>query len=61
LSKQNIKEVDIDELDKYINGEEFQDILDADKGFKDWFELNHYTTEVYDKKTKTFLIISTTN
>jgi LysM repeat protein len=55
LSKQNIKEVDEDELDDYINGEEFQDILNADEGFKEWFNLNHYTIEAYDKKSKSYV------
>ena len=55
LSKQNIKEVDEDELDDYINGEEFQDILDADEAFKEWFNLNHYTIEAYDKKSKSYV------
>jgi LysM repeat protein len=55
LSKQNIKEVDEDDLDNYINSEEFQDILDADEGFKEWFLLNHYTAEVYDEKSKEYV------
>ena len=54
LSKQNIKEVDEDKLDEFINSDEFQDILDADEGFKEWFELNHYTIEIYDKKTRKY-------
>jgi LysM repeat protein len=54
LSKQNIKELDEDKIDEFINSDEFQDILDADEGFKEWFELNHYTIEVYDKKTRKY-------
>ena len=54
LSKQNIKELDMDKIDEFINSEEFQDILDADEGFKKWFNLNHYTVEAYDKKTKSY-------
>ena len=54
LSKQNIKEVDVDKLDEFINSDEFQDILNADEGFKEWFELNHYTVEVFNKKTKRY-------
>lgn len=52
LSKQNIKEVDQDKTDEFINSEEFEDILNADEDFKNWFELNHYTIQVYDKKAK---------
>jgi LysM repeat protein len=55
LSKQNIKEVDADEIDEYINSDEFQDILDADEGFKEWFNLNHYTINVYDKKSRGYV------
>jgi LysM repeat protein len=55
LSKQNIKEVDIDEIDEYINAEEFKDILDADEAFKEWFNLNHYTINVYDKKSRSYI------
>jgi LysM repeat protein len=55
LSKQNIKEVDIDEIDEYINAEEFKDMLDADEAFKEWFNLNHYTINVYDKKSRSYI------
>ena len=54
LSKQNIKEVDEDKLDEFINSDEFQDILNADEGFQDWFKLNHYTVDVFNKKTKRY-------
>lgn len=54
LSKQNIKEVELDKLDEFINSEEFEGILDADEGFKEWFILNHYTIEAYDKTTKSY-------
>ena len=54
LSKQNIKELEMDEIDEFINSEEFQDILGADDAFRNWFELNHYTVESYDKKSKTY-------
>lgn len=55
LSKQNIKEEDVDDIDEFINSEEFQDILDADEGFREWFELNHYTIQAYDKKSKSYV------
>jgi LysM repeat protein len=55
LSKQNIKEVDEDDVDNFINSDEFQDMLDADEGFKEWFNLNHYTINVYDEKSRSYI------
>jgi LysM repeat protein len=54
LSKQNIKQLEDEDIDKFINADEFQDILKADKDFEEWFKLNHYTVEVYDKKTRKY-------
>jgi LysM repeat protein len=55
LSKQNIKELDEDDMDKFINDEEFQEILNADESFREWFELNHYVVQTYDKKLKEYV------
>jgi predicted kinase/LysM repeat protein len=54
LSKQNIKQLEDEDIDNFINADEFQDILKADKDFEEWFNLNHYTVEVYDKKTRKY-------
>ena len=55
LSKQNIKELDEDDMDKFINDEEFQQILNADESFREWFEINHYIVQTYDKKLKEYV------
>jgi len=52
LSKQNIKEISESEVESFINSDEFQEILDNDKAFKDWFELNHIEKTFYNTKTK---------
>ena len=54
LSKQNIKELDEDKIDEFINSEEFQDILAADEAFREWFELNHYIVQRYDQAKKEY-------
>jgi len=50
LSKQNVKELNEDEVDDFINSDEFQLLLDADENFKKWFNLNHITKKVFNKK-----------
>ena len=55
LSKQNIHELEEDEIDDFINSEEFQEILDADESFRDWFEMNHIVIQSYDKTLKTYV------
>lgn len=55
LSKQNIKEQDEDEVNDFINSDEFQDILDADEEFRNWFELNHYVIQTYDKPSRAYV------
>ena len=55
LSKQNIKEQDEDEVNDFINSDEFQDILDADEEFRNWFELNHYVIQTYDKPSRSYV------
>jgi LysM repeat protein len=55
LSKQNIKELDEEDVDDFINSEEFEGILDADESFKEWFSLNHITVNYYDEKTKSYV------
>ena len=55
LSKQNIKELEIDEIDDFINSEEFEEILEADDAFKSWFNTNHYVVQQYDKPTRGYI------
>ena len=55
LSKQNIKEQDEDEINDFINSDEFQDILDGDEEFRKWFELNHYVIQTYDKPSRGYV------
>jgi LysM repeat protein len=55
LSKQNIKEQDEDEINDFINSDEFQDILDGDEEFRNWFELNHYVIQTYDKPSRGYV------
>jgi len=55
LSKQNISEIEEEDLDKYINSEEFQEVLDADKSFREWFELNHIVVQRYDEIKKEYV------
>ena len=55
LSKQNIKELEIDEIDDFINTEEFEEMLEADDAFKSWFETNHYVVQQYDKPTRAYI------
>ena len=57
LSKQNIKELNEDQVDDFINAEEFQEILDSDENFKKWFSLNHITKQVYDNKAKAYVTV----
>ena len=52
LSKQNIGEVTEERVDEYINEADFQQLLDQDDNFKNWFELNHVQREVYDRELK---------
>ena len=55
LSKQNIKELEIDEIDDFINTEEFEEMLEADDAFKSWFKTNHYVVQQYDKPTRAYI------
>jgi LysM repeat protein len=55
LSKQNIKELEIDEIDDFINTEEFEQILEADDAFKSWFNTNHYVVQKYDKPSRAYI------
>ena len=52
LSKNNIQEVEIDELDEIINSDEFQELLEEDEAFKSWFDLNHYVGVKWDDTAK---------
>lgn len=52
LSKQNLKEIDVDEVKDFINSDEFQEILDNDQVFRDWFVLNHVERERWNNTTK---------
>lgn len=55
LSKQNIAELEVEDVDDFINSDEFQEILDADEAFRNWFELNHYVTQQYDKTERAYV------
>ena len=57
LSKQNLKEVSIEEVSDFINSDEFQEILDNDETFSNWFALNHVERQRFDKETKGFKTI----
>jgi hypothetical protein len=52
LSKQNVKEVNEDQIDDLINSDEFAELLKNDKNFQKWFELNHIVKQVYNSKTR---------
>jgi len=52
LSKLDIKEVDEDTVDAFINTPDFQNIVDSDKNFREWFDLNHVITYRFNTKTK---------
>ena len=54
LSKQNIKELAEEDIYDFINSEEFEDILDADDDFKQWFDTNHYVIQSYNKELRTY-------
>lgn len=52
LSKHNIKAKTVDEVDEYINSDEFAEIVKSDDNFLAWYRLNHITKEVYKKGFK---------
>jgi LysM repeat protein len=54
LSKQNVKEVNEDQIDDLINSDEFAELLKNDKNFQKWFELNHIVKQVYNSKTRNY-------
>ena len=49
LSKHNIKAKTEDEVDDYINSEEFRELVKSDDNFFSWFKLNHVNKKVYVK------------
>jgi LysM repeat protein len=49
LSKHNIKAKTEDEVDEYINTEEFRELVKSDDNFFEWFKLNHVNKKVYVK------------
>ena len=54
LSRLEKGEVTVDEIEEYINEDEFQDLLEEDAKLRDWFEMNHVTkTRKVDGKTVT--------
>ena len=55
LSKQNIKELDIENVDEFVNSDDFQEILDNDEAFKDWFVLNHVERQRWDSEAKSLV------
>lgn len=55
LSKQNIKEVSMEDVDDFINTDEFQDLLEADKEFEKWFMLNHVVRQTWDREEKAYV------
>ena len=55
LSKVNVKEVSTEEVQDLINDPEFSKILDEDKNFKKWFDLNHVYRYRYNKKTDSYV------
>jgi LysM repeat protein len=54
LSRLEIEEVSIDEVEDVINGDEFQELLEEDEKLRKWFELNHYTIQRYNRETKAY-------
>ena len=54
LSKQNVKEVNEDQIDDLINSDEFAELLKNDKNFQKWFDLNHIVKQVYNSKTRNY-------
>jgi len=52
LSKQNVKEIQANEVEDFINSEEFQELLQNDTALLEWFELNHVEKTFYNKKAK---------
>ena len=54
LSKLEIKEVAEDKVQEFINSDEFQELLDASESLDEWFFLNHYTQQRWNKKTKSY-------
>jgi LysM repeat protein len=52
LSKLDIKEVSIDDVEEFINDDKFQEILDSDKAFEEWFLLNHYVKMKWDSNAE---------
>jgi LysM repeat protein len=55
LSKFNIEAVNDENVDEYINSEDFIELVKSDKNFYDWFLLNHVTKKVFDKGKKKYV------
>lgn len=49
LSKHNIKAITEEEVDEYINSEDFRELVKSDDKFFEWFKLNHVNKKYYVK------------
>lgn len=49
LSRLNKPEITVDEVNDYINGEEFQQLIEEDEVLSDWFDDNHVVKKRRDK------------
>lgn len=54
LSRLDIEEVSEDEVEDVVNGDEFQELLEEDQKLREWFEINHYTIQKYNRETKAY-------
>jgi LysM repeat protein len=54
LSRLNIKEVTEDDVDEYINSDEFEKLLEEDATLKEWFEVNHIVKKKKDQGGNTY-------
>ncbi len=55
LSKFNIEAVTDENVDQYINSDDFIELVKSDKNFYDWFLLNHVTKKVFSKEKKKYV------
>ena len=54
LSRLDIEEVSEEDVEEIINGDEFQALLETDEKLSDWFDLNHFITQRWNRETKGF-------
>jgi LysM repeat protein len=54
LSRLEVKQISEEDVEERVNADDFQELLEEDEKLAEWFNLNHYTIQKWNKETKAY-------